>query len=210
MMDTKVDIHRFDVGIKELDEQLKANPSKEGGILLYGSSTMGNWRANDMCYKQLAPLPITNTGFGGSTADEALYYYHKLVLPVKPSVMAYYEGANDLMNNYKPQEIIDTSHHLFEWARQDFPGIKFLIVPIKLCLGLKHIEKESKICNKMFEEYAEKYQDTFYLNLDKFLYDKNGEYRTDIYVEDMLHHTEKGYEELAAFVKPALEKLYVA
>src|ERR1035437_10409683 len=126
-MDTRTDLHRFEDQVKEIERQLQVRPPQKGGILFYGSSTMANWRANDWCYTQIAPFPVTNTGFGGSTAEEALYYYHRLVVPIQPSVMVYYEGANDLGNHYTPVEVIETTHRLFEWARQDFPGIKLVL-----------------------------------------------------------------------------------
>lgn len=207
-MDTKIDLHRFDDQIRKLDRILERNPPEKGGILLYGSSTMANWRANDMCYKQLAPLPVYNSGFGGSTSEEALYYYHQLVVPYAPSVMAYYEGANDLKSGYTPEEVIAMTHRLFEWCRQDFPGIKFVIVPIKLSPGILHIKDEGEICNRMFAKYAAEHDDTTVIDVAPLLFDENGKHRSEIYVEDQLHHNETGYIELAALLKPELEKLY--
>ncbi|MCK5843171.1 MAG: hypothetical protein KAG97_00605 [Victivallales bacterium] len=208
MFDTKIDLRRLKEEIDGLEKGLREHPLEPGGILFYGSSTIGNWRADDLCYKQMTPLPVVNTGFGGSTAEEALYYYHKLVVPVKPSIILYYEGANDLSNGYAPADILELSHRLFEWARQDFPGIRFVIMPIKLCPGLRDIHDEAVICNKLFEKYAENNDDTRFLDMYPLLYDAGGEFRTDIYVEDKLHHNLKGYEELTALVKPVLEKLY--
>ena len=156
----------------------------------------------------MAPLPVTNTGFGGSTSEEALYYYHKLAVPAQPSVIAYYEGANDLANGYTPEEVIETTHRLFEWCRQDFKGVRFVIIPIKLSPGLHIDHAEGARCNSLFKEYAEKHEDTSIIDVAPLLYDKDGKHRQDIYVEDMLHHNEKGYEELTALLKPALEKVY--
>ena len=207
-MDTKVDLHRCEEEIEGIERRLDLKPPKAGGILFYGSSTMGNWRVDDLCYKQMAPLPVANTGFGGATAEETLYYYHRLVFRVRPSILVYYEGANDLTNKYTPAEVIETSHRLFEWARQDFPNIHFVIMPIKLCIGLQAIETDAKICNELFREYAEQYDDTRMLDVSSLLYDENGNYRTDIYVEDMMHHNLKGYEELTALLKPVLEGIY--
>ena len=204
----KVDLRRFDDQNRKLELLLERNPPEKGQILLYGSSTFGNWRENDMCYKQLAPLPIHNTGFGGSTAEDALYKYHKLVVPYAPSVMAYYEGANDLMNGYTPEEVIALSHRLFEWCRQDFPGIKFVIVPIKLSPGILHIKEPGDICNRMFAEYAARHEDTSIIDVAPLLFDENGEHRHEIYVEDLVHHNEAGYIELAAILKPELERVY--
>ena len=207
-MNTKVDLHRFDDQVMELKEMLRKSPPESGGVLFYGSSTMANWRANDMCYKHMKGLPLTNTGFGGSTAEDALYYYRELVFPVKPSVMVYYEGANDLMNNYTPAEVIEMTHRVFEWARQDFPKIQFLIMPIKLSPALQHIIYPGTVCNELFADYASRHDDTHILDLTSFMYKEDGTLRIDTYVEDMLHHTEEGYEELATYVKPVLQKIY--
>jgi lysophospholipase L1-like esterase len=207
-MNTRVDLHRYDNEIKILKERLRLNPPEKNGILFYGSSTMAFWRNNDKCYRQMAPLPVINNGFGGATSEELLYYYQQLVFPVKPSVMVYYGGANDLEKGYAPSEVIELTHRLFEWSRQDFPGIQFLIIPVKLSPGLERIRQESGICNGLFEEYAQKYADTRVLDISSLIYDSNGKLRMDIYVEDMIHHNEQGYEELAALVKPTLKEIY--
>ncbi|MHC4872753.1 MAG: GDSL-type esterase/lipase family protein [Planctomycetota bacterium] len=207
-MDTKIDLHRFAEQIEELELLLSDPPPEGGGILFYGSSTMANWREGGLCYKHMDPLPVTNNGFGGATAEEMLYYYHSLVRPVDPSLIVYYAGPNDLTNGYTSREVIEASHRLFEWARIDFKDVKFLIVPIKFCPALQDIEEECKECNSLFAEYAERYSDVDILDLGNFLYDSNGDYRTDIYVADLLHHNKKGYDEFAGILKPVLEKMY--
>ncbi len=207
-MDTKTDLHRFDDQVRAIEQDLQAKPPIPGGILLYGSSTMANWRAEDLCHRQLAPLPVTNTGFGGSTSEEALYYYHQLVRPVRPSVMAYYEGANDLQNHYTADDVIAMTHRLFEWCRQDFPGIRFVIIPIKLSPGLNISFPEGQRCNRLFADYAQAHDDTSIIDVDPLLYDEAGEHRMEIYVEDKLHHNPYGYEILASLLKPELEKQF--
>ena len=161
-----------------------------------------------MCYQQLAPFPVTNTGFGGATAEEALYYYHRLVYPVKPSVIAYYEGANDLLNGYGITDVIDITHRLFEWCRQDFPGVRFVIIPIKLSPGLSCSHHEARRCNDLFAEYAAAHTDTSIIDVSPLLYDESGAHRTEIYVEYMLHHNEYGYRLLAGLLKPDIERLF--
>jgi len=126
-MNTLVNLNRHNDQIEnDIQNKLKQYPPEKNGILFYGSSTMKNWRANDMCYKHMAPMKITNTGFGGSTAEEALYNYYRLVKPFNPGVIVYYEGANDINAGYSIEDIMATTHRIFEWARQDFPNGKSL------------------------------------------------------------------------------------
>ncbi len=208
-MNTLVNLNRYNDQIEnDIQNKLKQYPPEKNGILLYGSSTMANWRENDMCYKHMAPLKVTNTGFGGSTAEEALYNYYRLVKPFNPGVIVYYEGPNDINSGYSIKDIMATTHRIFEWARQDFQNVQFVIIPIKVCPALEKVYDKCIACNKLYKEYADTHEDTHYINLDKFLYHKNGKLRQDIYVEDMLHHTEKGYEEFTEYVKPAVEKVF--
>jgi lysophospholipase L1-like esterase len=208
-MNTLVNLNRYNEQIEnDIQNKIKQYPPEDNGILFYGSSTMANWRANNMCYKHMAPLKITNTGFGGSTAEEALYNYYRLVKPFNPGVIVYYEGPNDINSGYSIEDVMATTHRIFEWARQDFPNVQFIIVPIKVCPGLEKVYDTCIACNELYKKYADEHEDTHYINLDKFLYDENGKLRHDIYVEDMLHHTEEGYEEFTTFVKPVVEKVF--
>jgi len=90
---SRVELNRLAEQVAALEEGLRASPPAPGGILFYGSSTMVLWREEDLLQRQMAPLPVLSTGFGGSTAEEALYYYQRLVLPARPSILVYYEGA---------------------------------------------------------------------------------------------------------------------
>ena len=206
-MDTRIDLHRYDDEIKVLKEKLRLKPPEKDGILFYGSSTMAFWRKDDKCYKLMHPLPLVNNGFGGATTEELLYYYQLLVLPVRPSVMVYYSGANDIEKGYTPEEVIELSHRLFEWSRQDFPGIQFLIIPVKLSPGLTD-HHQGFLCNNLFDKYCQSHSDTHILDISSFMNDSTGNLRKDIYVDDMIHHNEKGYNELGALIKPVIKSLY--
>ena len=70
---TRVDLNRFADQVAALEADLRANLPAAGGILFYGSSTIANWRQDNLLQRQMAPLPVLSTGFGGSTAEEALY-----------------------------------------------------------------------------------------------------------------------------------------
>ncbi len=48
--------------------------------------------------------------------------------------------------------------------------------------------------------YAEKTENAFYIDYLSILYDTHGTLRRDIYLDDMLHFNERGYEELSSAV----------
>jgi len=152
-------------------------------------------------------LPVLSTGFGGSTADEALYYYGRLVLPVRPSILVYYEGDNDLGLGYTAAEVLELTHRLFEWARQDLPGIRFLIIPVKDYPAQDAPKEQLAALNRDFAEYATAQKDTWVADIGPVLQDEQGMTRLDIFEDDNTHYNLKGYQLLAGQVKPILERL---
>ncbi len=204
---TRVDLQRFADQVATLETSLRQTPPEPGGILFYGSSTMVHWRADDLLQRQMAPLPVLSTGFGGSTADEALYYYGRLVLPVRPSILVYYEGDNDLGLGYTAAEVLELTHRLFEWARQDLPGIRFLIIPVKDYPAQDAPKEQLAALNRDFAEYATAHEDTWVADIGPVLQDEQATTRLDIFEDDNTHYNLKGYQLLAGQVKPILERL---
>ncbi|MCE5257854.1 MAG: GDSL-type esterase/lipase family protein [Chloroflexi bacterium] len=203
-----VDLNRFAEQVSALEVGLRADPPAPGGILFYGSSTMVNWRADNLLQRQMAPLPAFSTGFGGSTAEEALYYYARLVLPLKPSILVYYEGDNDLSTGYTPAEVMELSHRLFEWARRDLPGIRFVIIPVKDYPAQTAPQDQLATLHLAFLYYAAQYADTSVIDIGPVLHDEHGQVRLDIFEQDNVHFNLKGYELLTGQVKPILLGLY--
>ena len=63
------DIGRYEEAVRALE----AEAVPEGGVVLYGSSTVALW-PRERLTEDLRPFRVYGRGFGGSTAEEALYY----------------------------------------------------------------------------------------------------------------------------------------
>ena len=113
----------------------EARPSETGKIVFYGSSGFTRWTEKyhhrpleeDIRMKDGSPAAV-NHGFGGSTAEEGLYYYDRLVKPWEPRALVIATYANDGMYGYSPEQVMDVLARLLAWARTDFPGIKLFLV----------------------------------------------------------------------------------
>ena len=126
MTEPKVDFSRY---AQEVETLTKRDEPK-GETVFYGSSTFTFW-GHGKLKDDMAPMRAVNRGFGGSTAHDALHYYERLIPPLRPKILVWYEGDNDLACGYTPEEILELTSELFDKMRSDFPGIKFLIVSVK-------------------------------------------------------------------------------
>lgn len=197
-------IHRFEDQI----EALLQYPVREGKLLLYGSSFFHQWgyeRANAQWAEQ-GELEIVNHGFGGATVEELLYYYHRLVLPYKPSAMVFRTGHNDVWCNTAEESFYMTCR-LLNWVKNDFPGIPLVLIkafdhPSALPENLHRLHKY----NEMLDALAKENPQIKTLDLNPFFYGADGHFR-DVFREDGLHLTDSGYAEMAAYLVPKVKAL---
>lgn len=206
-----IPIHRFEDQIQNYEKY----PVETQKVLLYGSSFFAFWgyeRAKQQCMEATnGALQVVNHGFGGATVEELLYYYHRMVLPYAPRAIVFRTGFND-MPHMDAQECMVLTRRLFDWAKNDFPGIKLIAIK-----GFDHPsavwENLAKLrqYNRMLDELAENDDQLITIDLNPFVYGSSSDIGSlrnfkDIFREDGLHLTDEGYVQLAAYLAPILQK----
>jgi lysophospholipase L1-like esterase len=189
----------IDINLKRYREEAikKAEAKREGKILFYGSSTFARWETLE---EDLLPYDAVNNGFGGSTAEEALYYYYLLVRPFNPSAIVYYEGDNDLVDEYSPLQILERIAQFFKWVSTDFPCIPMYIVLVKHSPARHNLWAERKSLNDMIVQYAEK-NGINIIDLNKVALDEKCQYNMKYFEDDGLHLNRDGNLLLAKLIK---------
>lgn len=214
-MAVKVDLHRYDDELKDLFSY----PVDTGGILLYGSSFFHVW-GHERAARQMAAqgFDVVNHGFGGATAEELLFYHHRLVRPFAPSALILRGGINDLLNGYSLEQTIDLSERVLAWTRADFPEVRLGVIPAFDCPFLavaSHIGRRTPFheamrthlwsaYNEAMRAFCEADGNAAYLDITPFFYENPDEIGTlqgfkDLFVEDGLHLTDAGYEQFAPY-----------
>lgn len=201
-----IDIHRFADQIQAYEQY----PPETGKVLLYGSSFFGFWgyeRAKKQCAEATnGKLEVVNHGFGGATVTELLYYYHRLVLPCQPSAMVLRTGHNDVWE-CSPEAAITLTDTLINWIQNDFPQIPLIFLKAFdfPSATAEHLEKLHSY-NRLLEQLAAERTNLHTVDLHPFLYAGAGEFR-NVFREDGLHLTDSGYEEMAKYLAPILQKI---
>ena len=197
-----MDIRRYEKAICELE----AIPAPEGAVLLYGSSTIRLW-PEERLRTDLAPYTILARGFGGSTAEEALFYYDRMVLPCRPKVLVWYEGDNDPNYGYSARRCMKLSERVFRRARVDLPGIRIVILGIKLSGDHPEADAVRRETTRLYRKYAASHADTFFVDTAGLVSTPSGEPIPAYYREDRLHLSEDGYRLLGSALKAVLDGL---
>lgn len=196
------DISRFESAVCALE----AARSAKGGVLFLGSSTFARFPA-ELAARAAAPMPVTLCGFGGSTAEEAFYYYPRLVAPAAPEILVWYEGDNDPHFGYTASDAFRLSRRVWERARADFPGLRLVLVGAKDTPGETEANRERRAYNRRLKEYAAPRSFAVYADLPAALSSPEGALRKKYFCADGIHLSSEGYELLADLLRTAILEL---
>lgn len=204
---------------EEYIKKIEATASNEGNVLLYGSSFFRRWGV-DRARQHWSDatngvLQVVNRGFGGATVDELLYYYNRMVRPCNPESIVLRTGINDIFHGLTAKECWFQTERLIEWARVDYPGIRFVALKSfdtpAICAITEH-DAALQEYNRIMDAYAEENAFIATLDINEFFY-KNpedvgtGKNFKDFFLEDGLHLTEEGYREAALYLAPKVQAL---
>ncbi|NQX00803.1 hypothetical protein HQ447_09090, partial [bacterium] len=108
--------------------KLAAAPAPaSGGILMVGSSIFRKWVS---CARDLAPLPVTNRGFGGSQTRDQLLFFDQIVPSAHASVVVWYCGSNDVNARKSPEAILQNTKEWISRTRSALPQARILLVSV--------------------------------------------------------------------------------
>lgn len=225
MYGSKLKVKRFEDRILEYE----AEPVVKGKILFYGHSLFtrcssitkvgkDNPKLVDEVRMKDGSQACINHGFGTSSADDLLYYYHRMVRPYEPRVLVLATGANDVGFGYSAKEIMEIEARIIDWAQADFPGIKiycFNMIPTVKNKGQENVATRVRDeYNEILEDYCKRKENVTYVSLiDQPFFFENpedvGDYdkiREDIFVDDLVHMNPKGYAMFMDFLRELLDE----
>ena len=201
MVEHRMDMFRYSWEL----ENLKKKPILKDATLFYGSSTFAIWKDLEEVFKEYHAM---NFGFGGSTSDEALFHYESLAKPVKPKVLVFYNGDNEPVCSYTVEETIELYQAVFNRFREDFPGIKIIVLETKTSPARDEYKDFVNALNKWSREYVSLNDDMYFVETKDLCKDAQGNYKLDSYLDDQLHFSPKSYVIIAERIKEILKKIY--
>jgi lysophospholipase L1-like esterase len=193
---------KFEDRILAFEASDAQNPPSKASVLFVGSSSIVKWES---LAEDLAPLPVLNRGFGGSTFPELLHYFDRVVLPYEPSAVVVYEGDNDIVQDtMKPKHVIANMKEFQSRLQTTYPGTPMYMLAIKPSVARESLYNKANFCNILMRNVAANDSLLTFVDIASPMMDENGRIRRDIFVEDSLHMNAKGYEIWTQVVREAL------
>ncbi len=225
MFGSRLEVRRFEDRILKHE----AYPVETGKILFYGHSlftrcsNITNFKQNPMLEEEVrmkdGSKAILNHAFGTSSADDLLYYYHRMVRPYKPRALVLATMGNDIGFAYSAKEVMEILARIVHWAQADFPGIR--IYCFSAGASIKHkgqvnvYTRKAREFNTYLEMFCANTENCVYvpLNQQAFLYEDpadigdSDKIREDIFMPDQNHLNPQGYALFMDFIRELLDDL---
>jgi len=164
----------------------------EPKTIFYGSSSIRLW---DSLYEDFKDCYPVNLGFGGSTLAACVWFFERIVAPVKSANAMYvYAGDNDLGDGRSPEEVLIFFEEFVNKMNQYFPGMPWYYISIKPSLNRWNINDKIKRANELIAAEAKKQDNITFINVYNAMLDENGYPNAAFFEEDGLHLSRKGYE----------------
>ena len=193
---------RFREAITAFTEAEALDAPVRGAIVATGSSSMRGWHSR--IAKDLAPLTIIPRGFGGSNMYDVVHFVQELVLRHQPRAVLLYEGDNDVAAGVEPQAIVQQFEAFIAVVHESLPETRIYTLSIKPSIARWSMWEAMQTANELLKARCAEDDRLIYVDVATPMLTAEGEPRKDIFVADMLHMNDKGYDVWRSVVQPVL------
>ena len=196
----------FSDEIEVFEKNDRKSPPSHGVILFVGSSSFKMWETME---NDLAPLPVINRGFGGSTFADLLNFTDRIVIPYRPKIIVVYEGDNDLAGNPSAAEtVLDNCRKFVQHVHKKLPDTMIFLLPLKPSPIRLELWPEMAKLNVAIAKFADKTENVGFIDIATPML-RDGAMRKELFIGDKLHMNWKGYAIWTSVIKPVLEKAWL-
>ena len=170
-------------------------------VLFVGSSSIRLWST---LKEDMAPLPVLNRGFGGSTIAQSNMYFDRIVVPYRPRAIVLYAGENDLDNGQSPDAVAAEFRRFLELKRAKLGKTPVFYISAKPSKQrFSQFVRQSEL-NSAIRQLAASSTDLAFIDVVTPML-RDGQPQ-DLYVEDGLHMNAAGYAIWRGLVRDALAR----
>ena len=175
----------------------------KNAILFIGSSSFTRWTDVQQYFPSHT---IVNRGFGGSTLVDVTRYADDIIFPYQPKQIVIYCGENDIASSdtVTVKIAFNRFKNLFQLVRSRLPDIPVLFVSLKPSPSRWQMKDRMTKANDMIKKFLKKSKNTVFVDVWKPMLGPDKKPMPDLFVEDNLHMTAKGYVIWQKLIEPYL------
>jgi lysophospholipase L1-like esterase len=186
--------------IKNYDKMFQQPPHP---ILFVGSSSIRKWEHLQQAF---GAYNVINRGIGGAVINDITFYLKDLVFAYDPRQVVIYVGENDVIAKDETADtILNRTIKLYQGIRATLPDVPIVYIALKPSPSRDKFMTKAVEANRLIREYLSHQNNTVFVDIFSPML-KDGKSRPELFVGDMLHMNQQGYDIWEKAIKPYLKK----
>jgi lysophospholipase L1-like esterase len=181
----------WDKEIDALTEIDSRQTPPEKAVLFVGSSSIRGWRT---LRQDFPGLKFINRGFGGSRLEDTNHYFDRIVAPYNPRIVVLYAGENDVNDGLAPERVAADFKRFTELVRQKLPKTRIIYISLKPSPSRWKLADKFRQTNYLIKAQVARDKRAVFVDVWPAMLNEKGEPRPELFLNDMLHMKENGYE----------------
>jgi lysophospholipase L1-like esterase len=185
--------------VRQIEQLHEQAPPQPGAVVFYGSSSLRLWTtlSDDM-----APWPVVNRAFGGSTLAACVHFFDRLVPPCAPAAIVLYAGDNDLGDGRTPDDVVRSLRAMLARIDASLGPVPVAYMSIKPSLARWNLRERIKRVNAEARLLMEQRPAGYYVDVYTPMLGADGRPRAELFDADGLHLSSAGYQLWRAVLRP--------
>ena len=189
--------------IQKFEQLDKSEKYPEDAILFAGSSSIRFWTSLE---QDMAPYHIIQRGYGGAKLSDFAVYAGRIFDPHKCEAVVMFI-ANDITGSDKdktPEEVATLFRNILKTIRKVHPSTPIFWIAVTPTVSRWKVWPEIQKANEFIKKICANQKNTYFIRTDFAFLNENGLPKDELFGEDKLHLTEKGYTVWTEIIKKEL------
>jgi hypothetical protein len=189
--------------IQKFEQLDRSEKYSEDAILFAGSSSIRFWTSLE---KDMAPYHIIQRGYGGAKLSDFAVYAGRIFDPHKCKAVVMFIG-NDITGSDKdktPEEVATLFRNVLKTIRKAHPATPIFWIAVTPTISRWKVWPEIQKANELIKKICDNQKNTYFIRTDFAFLNENGLPKDELFREDKLHLTEKGYAVWTEIIKKEL------
>jgi hypothetical protein len=203
---TLPEVKAWENDIQKFEQLDKNEKYSENAILFTGSSSIRLWTTLE---RDMAPYPVIQRGFGGSKLSDFAVYAGRIFDPHPCKAIVIFIG-NDITGGNQdksPQEVAGLFRYLLKSIRKTHPFTPVFWIAVTPTVSRWKVWPEIVKANTLIKNICDNHKNTYFIRTDFAFLNENGLPKDELFRDDKLHLTEKGYEVWNEIIKKEINKV---
>jgi glycerophosphoryl diester phosphodiesterase len=200
------EVKAWEKDIQQFEQLDKSEKYSKDAILFVGSSSIRLWNT---LQKDMAPYPVIQRGFGGSKLSDLALYSERIIAPHPCKAIVIFAG-NDITGSDQdksPEEVAGLFRYLLKTIRKTHPETPVFWIAVTPTPLRWKVWPEIEKAGKLIKNICDGQDNTYFVRTEFAFLNENGVPITELFRDDRLHLTEKGYTVWNEVIKKELNKV---